>query len=211
MVQGQILSSSNIYVLLSADKYNMNIVLTGHTNGIGLAFYNELVLRGHDVVGYSISNNFDISKSSVKDEIISQLNNSDVFINNVYSPGDQYDLLDRAINLWKGKQKLIVNLGSKSIYADFIPDPMKEYVADKQKQNLLIEQRKLKANPHILNLILGLVDTSMSRALDAKKLDPADVAKLVVDIIELKDEIYIQNLTMDVPFQDWDDIKHKSI
>jgi hypothetical protein len=189
----------------------MNIVLTGHTNGIGLAFYNELVLRGHDVVGYSISNNFDISKSSVKDEIISQLNNSDVFINNVYSPGDQYDLLDRAINLWKGKQKLIVNLGSKSIYADFIPDPMKEYVADKQKQNLLIEQRKLKANPHILNLILGLVDTSMSRALDAKKLDPADVAKLVVDIIELKDKIYIQNLTMDVPFQDWDDIKHKSI
>jgi hypothetical protein len=187
----------------------MKIAITGHTNGIGLAFYNELVLRGHEVTGYSITNNFDISKKSVKDEIISQINNFDVFINNVYSPGDQYELLNRAIDLWKGKKKLIVNLGSKSIYADFIPDPMKDYVTDKQKQNSLIEQRKLKASPQIMNLILGLVDTSMSYKLDAKKLDPKDVASLVADIIELKDKIYVQNLTLDVPFQDWDDIKYR--
>ena len=189
----------------------MKIGITGHTKGIGLACYNELLMRGHEVVGYSTSNNFDISKTSVREQILSELKNFDVFINNAYNPKNQYELLKRAIELWNGKQKLIVNVGSKSIYADVVPGPMEEYVKDKQEQNLLIEQRKLKANPQIMNLILGIVDTKMSYSLSAKKLDPIDVAKLIVDAIELKDKIYIQTLTLDVPSQDWDYIKYKSI
>lgn len=187
----------------------MKIVITGHTNGIGLALNNELSSRGHEIIGFSVTNNFDISETSTKDKIVAQLNNADVFINNVYSPSDQYELLERAINVWDGVRKVIVNVGSKSIYAEYIPEPMKEYVKDKRKQDLLIKQRNLKALPQIINLTLGLVDTSMSSHLDAKKLKPADVAKLVADVIELKDKIYVQHLMLDVPFQDWDDIKYK--
>jgi hypothetical protein len=187
----------------------MKIVITGHTNGIGGALYTELIKRGHEMVGYSVSNNCNISIPSTKEKILSQLKEVDVFINNVYSPGDQTELLEKAIAEWEGQKKLIVNLGSKSVYADVVPPHMQEYVEDKKKQNDIIEKRKLKAHPQIMNLILGLVDTTMSSTLEAKKLNPADLARLVSDAIELKDSIYIQNLTVDVPFQDWTEIRVK--
>lgn len=187
----------------------MKIAITGHTNGIGGALHTELTKRGHEMFGYSVSNNYNISDSNTKEEILSQLKKVDVFINNVYSPGDQTELLEKAIVEWEGQKKLIVNLGSKSIYADVVPPHMQEYVEDKKKQNAIIEKRKLKAQPQIMNLILGLVDTTMSHTLEAKKLNPIDLAKLVSDAIELKDSIYIQNLTVDVPFQDWADIRVK--
>lgn len=189
----------------------MKVIITGHTNGIGLALATELTKRGHEIVGFSLANKNDISDPSIQDRIISQLTDADVFINNVYFPKVQTNLLERAIESWEGQQKLIVNLGSKSIYADVIPPPMKEYVADKRQQNALIESRKLKATPQIMNLILGLVDTTMSKALDGRKLNPADLAKLVCDAIELKDVMYIQNLTVDVPYQNWTAIRHKAL
>lgn len=189
----------------------MKVIITGHTNGIGLALANELASRGHEIIGFSLANKNDISDPLIRDKILLHLNDADVFINNVYYPKVQTELLERALAFWEGRQKLIVNLGSKSIYADVIPLAMKDYVADKKQQNTLIENRKLKATPQVMNLILGLVDTSMSKALDGKKLNPADLAKFVCDAIELKDQMYIQNLTVDVPYQNWTDIRHKSL
>jgi hypothetical protein len=84
---------------------------------------------------------------------------------------------------------------------------MQDYVKDKQAQLDFINSRRLKAQPQILNLTLGLVDTQMSSNLIAEKLAASDVAATLIDLIEIKDRIYVQDLMLDVPFQDWDQIK----
>ena len=84
---------------------------------------------------------------------------------------------------------------------------MQDYVKDKQQQLEFINSRRLQARPHILNVTLGLVDTQMSKNLLAEKLDVADVASTLINLIEIKDQIYVQDLMLDVPFQDWSVIK----
>ena len=189
----------------------MKIAITGHTKGIGKALYATLSNRGHEVHGYSRSNGYDISDPDVRNTILKEIKTFDVFINNAYSATAQYALLKESIHSWEGEKRVIINVGSKSIYAEVYPDFMKPYIEDKKKQDELLRQRKLKAKPHTLNLILGLADTQMSDMLDADKLDPEHVAELLANLLELKDQIYVQELMIDVPFQDWDSIRPKTV
>ena len=189
----------------------MKIAITGHTKGIGKALYTTLSKRGHEVYGYSRSNGYDISDPTVRNLILTEIKTFDVFINNAYSATAQYTLLKESIDSWDGEKKIIINVGSKSIYADTFPNFMKPYIEDKKKQDELLRQRKLKARPHTLNLILGLVNTQMSDMLAADKLAPEHVAELLANLLELKDQIYVQELMIDVPFQDWDNIRTKTL
>lgn len=184
----------------------MKIAITGHTNGIGQSIANILELKGHEVFGYSISKAYDIGDLSVRDEILNKLDDVDVFINNAYHPTGQFDLLESALNKWAGTNKLIVNVNSKSIYADYVLPSMQEYVEAKQKQTNLINSKRLQSRPQILNVILGLVDTRMSKIFDAKKLNIQSVSELIVSMIELQDTIYVQEIMLDVPDQDWAEI-----
>jgi hypothetical protein len=185
----------------------MKLAITGHTRGIGKALYQKCFEKGHHVTGYSRSNGYDISRESDRQRIFESISEYDVFINNAYSPKSQYDVLLGIVDHWKDQKKLIINVSSKSVYADVVPSFMKSYVEDKRSQMDFISQRKLKAVPAIMNLVLGLVDTEMSDQLEAKKLSPDDVAELLCKLIEFKDTIYIQDLMIDVPYQDWTDIR----
>lgn len=189
----------------------MNIAITGHTKGIGQALYQELFQKGYHVVGYSRSNGYDISCAVDRERILSESKDFDVFVNNAYSPGSQFDLLKELVTQWQGQHKMILNVSSKSVYANVIPDFMKSYVEDKKSQIDFISQQKLKAAPQILNLILGLADTEMSKSLEARKLDPRKVAELISSILAFKDQIYVQYLMIDVPYQDWNDIRPKNL
>ena len=189
----------------------MKIAITGHTKGIGQALYQELFQKGHHIVGYSRSNGYDISREVDRERILSESKDFDIFVNNAYSPGSQFSLLKELVAQWQGHHKMILNVSSKAVYAKVVPDFMKSYVDDKQSQIDFISQRKLKAEPQILNLILGLADTQMSQSLEAKKLDPKKVAELLANLLELKDQIYVQELMIDVPFQDWDSIRPKTV
>jgi len=185
----------------------MKVAITGHTRGIGKEIFNELSKRSYQVHGYSRSNGWDISLQEIRTQIVNETLDFDVFINNAYYPIAQFELLKLLVNQWQGTKKLIVNVGSKSIYADVIPSFMQDYVKDKRAQLEFINTRRLQAQPQILNLTLGLVDTQMSENLLAKKLAAADVASTLIDLIEIKDRIYVQDLMLDVPFQDWKDIR----
>lgn len=188
----------------------MKIAITGHTRGIGQAFYKEFFQKRYHVTGYSRSNGYDISRPMDRQKILESTKNYDVFINNAYSPRSQFDLLKELTHQWGGQKKLIVNISSKSIYADVIPDFMKSYVEDKKLQMDFISNRRLKSQPAIMNLILGLVDTDMSNGLEAEKLSPSDIAEIISKLIEFKDKIYIQDIMLDVPYQDWTSIRPKS-
>ncbi len=185
----------------------MKIAITGHTKGIGQALYHELVQKGHDVYGYSRSNGYDICKEIDIDRILMETNDFDVFINNAYYPNSQLYLLKNKVQQWDNQKKLIINVASKAVHTEVVPEFMKDYIRDKKSQIDFIMQRKLKASPQILNLVVGLVDTEMSKSLSAKKLKTQDIAELLCNLITFKDRIYVQDLMIDVPYQDWTEIR----
>lgn len=185
----------------------MKIVITGHTKGIGLPLYKQLVLNGHQVVGFSRSEGTDIGSRDSHTAILRSIENADVFINNAYHVTGQHELLTAVADKWKGTNKLIVNVNSKAIFGDVIHPAMEEYVAAKKKQYDYIASKRLESRPQLLNVSLGLVDTEMSTMFDAKKLPPAYVANLIAMLIDYKDAIYVQDIMIDVPDQNWTEIK----
>ena len=184
----------------------MKVAITGHTKGIGKALAEHFQNQGHTVVGYSRSNGFDLSLEDVRNSIIEELDSCDVFINNAYVPFAQTNLLMRAIELWKDTPKTVVNINSKSTLMPFYPDDLKDYVDDKRKQQKIIKDRVFKARPYIMNFTPGLVDTELSERFKSRKLDPAHVAKLIYTLLEFKNEVAVQDILIEVPDLDWNDI-----
>jgi NAD(P)-dependent dehydrogenase (short-subunit alcohol dehydrogenase family) len=182
----------------------MKIGITGHTKGLGHAFFNLFKSQGHEVVGFSRSNGYDIVEKI--DNIIDSVNDFDMFINNAYAPIAQTELLSRMITEWQGTDKTIVNISSKVVVLDEPPAMVKDYADNKLNQNLLIAKRHTTASPRILNITLGIVDTAMSEPITAKKMNPSDIANMVNDLLSYKDSIYVQELMIDVPGQDWKDM-----
>ena len=182
----------------------MKIGITGHTKGLGHAFFNLFKSQGHEVVGFSRSNGYDIVEKI--DDIISTVKDFDMFINNAYAPIAQTELLSRLITEWQDTDKTIVNISSKVAVLDQPPAIVKDYANNKLNQNLLIAKRHTTASPRILNITLGIIDTEMSAPVIAKKMNPADVADMVNALLLYKDIIYVQELMIDVPGQDWKDL-----
>ncbi len=184
----------------------MQVAITGHTQGIGKALAEYFQSQGHTVVGYSRSNGFDISLEDTRNTIVEQLETCDVFINNAYVPFAQTDLLIKTIELWKNTPKTIVNINSKSIMMPYYPEDLSEYINDKRQQQKIIKDRVFKARPYIMNFTPGLVDTEMSTRFKSRKLDPNHIAKLVYTLLEFKNEVAVQDILIEVPDLDWNDI-----
>lgn len=90
----------------------MKIAITGHTAGIGKAIADWFSARGHDVVGFSRSNGFDIGDDSIIDKIIEVCNDVDMFVNNAQIDFQQTKLLYKLQEKWQGQHRTIINIGS---------------------------------------------------------------------------------------------------
>lgn len=185
----------------------MKIAITGHTKGIGKAITDYLQDQGHEVLGYSRSNGFDISSEHVRNFIVEQLKYCDVFINNAFALSAQKDLLLKSINLWRDTDNIIINMNSKSILMPTVPEYMKDYVDDKLQQQQIIKDRIFKARPYIINFTVGLVDTDMSKVFNSKKINPTDLAKLICNLLEFKGSLAVQDILVEVPDLNWDNIE----
>jgi nucleoside-diphosphate-sugar epimerase len=76
----------------------INILLTGHSSGIGKSIINSLNTQDVNITGMSRTNGYDLkgNYTYVKDEIIKY--NPNIFINNAYVPINQTNLLS---DLWE--------------------------------------------------------------------------------------------------------------
>lgn len=89
----------------------MKYAITGHTQGIGLEIYNRL---SPNIIGFSRSNGFDISKAETREKIIKMSKNVDIFINNAHNSFDQTLMFLELWNIWKNEpKKTIINVGSR--------------------------------------------------------------------------------------------------
>jgi NADP-dependent 3-hydroxy acid dehydrogenase YdfG len=191
----------------------MKIGITGHTHGIGKSTFELLSNNGHTVTGFSRQNGYDIDSVENRNKILKEVEDFDVFINNAFSM-NQTTLLTELINMWDGKDKLIINLGSKvtmidfdTIPANFVISGQEQYVIEKRKQEQIIRDRLTHPLPKLTNLVIGLTDTRMVAYLDALKLDPKHLASTIDFVISNRDFIEVQTMVIDVPRQRINEIK----
>ena len=88
----------------------MKIAITGHTSGLGRAFYNHFSLN-HEVIGLSRSNGYDIVTSN--DRIIKAVQGFDLFFNNAHAGHCQGSLI-------KNLYDKIPIITSGSMAADYV-------------------------------------------------------------------------------------------
>ena len=86
----------------------MKIAITGHTKGIGRCIKDLLEKDGHEVVGASTSTGINVMRPK---SVISWIEkeNPDVFVNNVYAPNSQCNILYQLYEKWQYEDKLIIN------------------------------------------------------------------------------------------------------
>jgi NAD(P)-dependent dehydrogenase (short-subunit alcohol dehydrogenase family) len=192
----------------------MKIVITGHNRGLGRSLSRVFSNEENNIVGFNKSAGCDISLDTGRQAILKELEDADVFINNAYDPVGQTKLLQAAVELWNGTNKFIINIGSKctssfinTVENPFVRDFIDVYTLAKQEQEQLIKSRLRGSFPRILNVIPGVIDTEMASIIQSKKLNPDDIASLIYQMFLLKDKIAVQELTIDVPDADWDQLK----
>ena len=107
----------------------LKIAITGHTGEVGAALGKVFSDAGHTVVGISRSTGYDLTDPENYNDIISTINNCDVFINCFQL--NQAAILRSVWELWQGlENKRIINISSVST-SD--PSETNEYYQAKRK------------------------------------------------------------------------------
>lgn len=161
----------------------IKIAVTGHTSGIGAALFETYELRPNiEVYGFSRSNGFDINDPAIRETIVNQVGDFDVFINCAYCDG-QTQLMHDIVDDWifdDGKH--YIHIGSaNSIRRDADTAPRISYATDKLAQRTSleyyqdIEDRMLK----ISCLEPGMVNTPYNKEKTDLKLPILEVEDMV--------------------------------
>ena len=167
----------------------MKIALTGHTRGIGAAILDSLENEGHEVLGFSRSNGYDISDPGFP---LDEIEPCDVFINNAYHEYAQVDLLYRVHEMWRQSMKRIICIGSRA--ATSRVGRVHKYVAEKAalheaclQLSILRDQR-----PMVHLVAPGYVDTDMVEGFyGSPKLKSEVVADAVMWILNQPPMVYV--------------------
>lgn len=151
----------------------MKLAVTGHTSGLGLSIYNHFKNQ-YQVFGFSKSNGFNISDPSARKKILDTSKNFDIFVNNAYNNFDnsQLLLLEEIFELWKGENKVIVNISSRYTKDTNL------YCITKKEQDSFCE-KNLYNLPKIINLKPGLIDTPRVQNQKGKKLSTDQVLTIL--------------------------------
>jgi len=150
----------------------MKIAITGHTQGLGQAFLNHF--QSHTVIGFSRSNGYNIVSPADRNKILDEIKDFDIFINNAYNNYDdsQLQLLIDVYNIWKGTDKIIINISSR------YTNGTEKYCKDKEQQDLFCRSKEFTL-PYIVNLKPGLTDTNRVKHIKGDRLSVDDVVSIL--------------------------------
>jgi len=120
----------------------MKIAITGHSAGIGHALANLFEANGHEVIGLSRRNGYNIRSIP---KVAGMIEPCDVFINNAQAGFAQTELLFEVWRRWQGQGKTIVNVSTEMTKMSLAPkQEWDEYLVQKKAlecaQELLTER-----------------------------------------------------------------------
>ena len=178
----------------------MEIAITGHTRGIGLALATKFQTLGHTIKGYSLSQGCDIGNSEHRAMLIKDAHDADLFINNAFHPTGQIELLKEFNTAYP--DKAIINISSKGalVNIDLVKNPqLRMYNTIKQNLNSVANQLMLNGT-RILNVLPGVVDTDMGMMFPGPKLDSLYLADVIIEQFNNPQD---QQFIIDVPGANW--------
>lgn len=155
----------------------MKIGITGSTWGIGKAIRTRLEDNGHEVLDFSRSLGWDISCDETQNKIAAALSDCDIFVNNAHAGFSQVDLLFKVQEMWQGKKKMIVNIGSSITMRWDTKNRDPRYRNEKLALDDACEFLwNRDAWPHIMLFKPCATDTARMAHWNGHKVDPADIA-----------------------------------
>ncbi|NBO70596.1 MAG: hypothetical protein EBU66_07445 [Bacteroidetes bacterium] len=182
----------------------MKIAITGHTNGIGKAIYDDLITT-NDVIGFSLTTGYDISSPEERKKIIEESMDCTVFINNAFdyskwpteeNTDSQCLMAEELFDAWKGQEKFIINIGSRiNDFSEF----ENEYKAIYAKQKKRLDQFYLDHShekPYVITVRPGSTNTRVVKQENIEKLNPKDVAQVIRFILENKYNFLVRTITL---------------
>jgi NADP-dependent 3-hydroxy acid dehydrogenase YdfG len=179
----------------------MKIAITGHTRGFGNSLYKIFKSQEHDVWGFSRSNGFDIGNNLIREQIINEILDFDIFINNAYHPQGQIDMLIEILKYWDNTEKIIVNVSSLIVYKNslYFKGESALYRESKIKLNNII--KNYKGSIKILNVIPDLMNTDFYLIPDtfdrSNSINTDSLAELIHIVIKNSHNFFIKELIME--------------
>lgn len=154
------------------------VAVTGHTKGIGLAISNYFLKKNYIVQGYSRSNGYDISNENIRQKIIHDAKDVDIFVNNAYCnfTDAQLDILKCIYNQWQDQNKIIINMSTRFTTGNNI------YSQSKKQLDIFCDSTIYNRYPYVINLKPGLIDTQRVKAIHGNKMDVDDLTT-VLDVL----------------------------
>jgi NAD(P)-dependent dehydrogenase (short-subunit alcohol dehydrogenase family) len=182
----------------------MKIAITGHTRGIGRAIADVLAKQGHEIVGLSRSNGYDLTVEASRHSALDAITNCDVFINNAL-PSDTephkhtayipVELLYQVHRGWRGNaNKIIIAIGSNASDTPLQGD--RPYQVEKIALASACKQLATAGRPRIIIVKPGCTDTDSVRHFNEIKMDPVEVANAVSFCLNAINDMYIQEITV---------------
>lgn len=136
----------------------MKIAITGHSAGIGQALANIYQEQGHEIVGLSRRNGYNIRSIP---KVLNQIEPCDIFINNAQAGFAQTELLFAVHSAWQGLQgKTIIVISTIMTQDPISPPGLDEYRVQKKALEEACSQLRYRKNgPRIILVRPGGVAT----------------------------------------------------
>jgi len=179
----------------------MKIAITGHSAGIGLALSNLYQSRGHEIVGLSRRNGYNIRSIP---KIVSQVEPCDIFINNAQVGFAQTELLFAMYEAWSNKNKTIINISTlmTSEPSSSLPgfDMIQYYVQKKTLEEAIVQLRGLHQWPRIILVKPGGVATQPEQISPRPYADVDAWAERIVNILDAGPDLEVYEIALGVKF-----------
>jgi hypothetical protein len=180
----------------------MKIGITGHSAGIGKALADIYYSTGHEVVGLSRRNGYNIRSIP---KIINAVKECDIFINNAQVGFAQTELLFALYKEWQGKEnKKIINIGTLMTAEPVSTIPgveMTEYYVQKVALEEAIKQlRHYHDWPKLCLIKPGSIATQSGQTSPRPYADVNIWAQKIVDILDAGPDLEIQEVSLGVNY-----------
>lgn len=180
----------------------MKIAITGHTAGIGQALFKIYESQGHEIVGLSRRNGYNIRSIH---KLLTMIEPCDMFINNAQVGFAQTELLFAVYRAWQGKEgKKIVNISTMLTSSPISSLPgldMTEYYVQKQAFEETIRQlRHLRNWPKLCLVKPGGVATQPNQTSPRPYANVNHWAEALIRILDAGPDLEVEEIALGVNY-----------